>query len=50
MKRIVVILQTTCIVIVSMGIVTEITLGAEIGFILITVGTFAFAISAKLHK
>jgi hypothetical protein len=50
MTRTVIILQYICIVAVSLGILIELTFGATIGFLLITGGTFAFAIAAKLHK
>ncbi len=43
-------LQTLCIILVSMGIAYEIYYKAPLGYILIAVGSLAFAISTKIEK
>lgn len=43
-------LQTFCVISISFGIVIEALYGADIGFILITAGSLAFAISTKIHN
>lgn len=43
-------LQTMCVVIVTVGIVIEIYYGADLGFICITAGSLAFAVSTKIEK
>lgn len=43
-------LQTICIIMVTMGIIYEAHYGAHLGFVLITSGSLAFAISTKLHR
>lgn len=42
-------LQTICVVLVSFGIVVEYWYTADIGFLLITSGSLAFAISTKIE-
>ncbi len=44
------ILQTICVIIVSVGIVIEIYYGADIGFVCITAGGLAFGISTKIQS
>ena len=44
------ILQVFCVIIVSFGIVYECLYGADLGLILITVGSLAFAISTKIDN
>lgn len=43
-------LQILCIILVSIGILYEIYVGAPLGYILIAVGSLAFAVSTKLEK
>jgi len=43
-------LQTCCVILVSMGIAIEAHYGADLGFILISAGSLAFAVSTKIHK
>lgn len=43
-------LQLVCVVAISFGIVIEAVYGANIGFVLITTGSLAFAISTKIHN
>lgn len=43
-------LQTLCVVIVSAGIAIEIAYTADIGFLLITIGGLAFAVSTKIDN
>ena len=43
-------LQTLCIILVSIGIAYEIYSGAPLGYVLISVGSLAFAISTKIEK
>ena len=43
-------LQTLCIVLVSIGISYEIYFHAPLGYVLIAVGSLAFAVSTKLDK
>lgn len=43
-------LQTICVVIVTCGIVYEAIFRAPIGFILITAGSLAFAVSTKIEN
>ena len=42
-------LQVWCITLCSIGIVIELITGANMGFILITVGSLIFAISTKFE-
>ncbi|GAH01735.1 unnamed protein product [marine sediment metagenome] len=42
-------LQRTCIVLCGWGIVVEFAFGADLGFLLITVGSLAFALATKIH-
>lgn len=46
----VLILQIICILATGVGIYVEYTLGADVGYLLITAGAFSFAISTKLTK
>lgn len=43
------ILQTICVVMVAVGIGIEIYYKADLGFLLITAGGLAFAISTKIN-
>lgn len=43
-------LQGTCIVLVSMGVVVELVMGAELGYLLITIGALSFAVATKIHR
>ena len=43
-------LQTLCIILVSIGIAYEIYAKAPLGYILITMGSLAFAISTKIEE
>ena len=43
-------LQTLCIVLVSIGIAYEIYAGAPLGYVLISLGSLAFAVSTKIEK
>jgi len=50
MKTAIIILQILCILITSTGIYIEYIYEADIGFLLITTGSFTFAITTKLMK
>ena len=50
MKNAAFVLQTFCIIFTLTGIYIEFTYQANIGFLLLTVGSFTFAISTKLNK
>lgn len=50
MKIIALILQVLCIISVTFGIIIEYRYEADIGFLLITVAGFVFAVSEKLDK
>lgn len=50
MKTTIFILQIVCIVTTLGGIYIEYTYEANIGFLLITLGSFTFAVSTKLTK
>lgn len=43
-------LQTLCIILVSIGIAYEIYYKAPLGYVLLAVGSLAFAISTKIDK
>jgi len=43
-------LQTVCVVAVSIGIVIEAVYGAHVGFVLISAGSLAFGISTKIEN
>lgn len=43
-------LQIVCIFTVGIGIYIELTLGADLGYLLITAGSLLFAVSVKLTK
>ena len=43
-------LQGSCIVLVSLGVVIELAMGADLGFLLITIGALSFAVATKLHR
>ena len=43
-------LQTICVVLVSIGIAIEAYYYAHVGFVFITVGSLAFAISTKVGR
>ena len=43
-------LQGTCIVLVSMGIAVELVMGADLGYLLITIGSLSFAVATKIHR
>ena len=42
-------LQIGCIVAVGMGVGIELWFGAELGFLLITIGSLSFAVATKIH-
>ena len=50
MKTVIFILQIVCILITSAGIYIEYIYEAHIGFLLISVGSFTFAVTTKLMK
>ena len=50
MKTLFLILQITCIVLVTAGIFIEYNFQADLGFIFITAGAFAFALGEKFDK
>ena len=50
MTALIIILQVACIIAVTAGIVIEWLYGANLGFLLITIGAFFFAITTKLIK
>ncbi|MBA7587579.1 hypothetical protein ES708_29610 [subsurface metagenome] len=43
-------LQTICVIIVTVGIVVEAIHEADIGFVLITAGSLVFAVSTKIEN
>ena len=43
-------LQTACVVMVSVGVVMEICLGADVWYAVITMGALMFGISTKIEK
>ena len=43
-------LQTLCIVLVSIGIAYELYFDAPLGYVFIAVGSLAFAVSTKIEK
>lgn len=43
-------LQTICVILVSIGIAYEIYYNAPLGYVLIAVGSLAFAVSTKIDK
>ena len=50
MRTLYTILQSICIAAVTVGIMVEYKFEADIGFLLITIGSFAFALSTKVQK
>jgi len=50
MKTLFTVLQSLCIAAVTAGIMVEYKFEADIGFLLITIGSFAFALSTKIQK
>lgn len=44
------ILQIVCILVTGFGIYVEYTLGADVGYLLITAGSLIFAVTVKLTK
>lgn len=42
-------LQASCIVLVSIGVVIELAMGAQLGFLLITIGGLSFGVATKIH-
>jgi len=42
-------LQTICVIVVSIGIAVEITYEADFGFMCISIGSLAFGISTKIN-
>jgi len=50
MRTLALILQTLCILFVASGLAVEYWYQADTGFLLITAGTFIFAISVKVTK
>jgi len=49
MEELIAWLQTSCLVLVSMGVVIELTMGAELGYVLISTGALSFAVATKIH-
>jgi hypothetical protein len=43
-------LQVACIVSVGMGIGVELWFGANLGFVLITIGSGCFGVATKIHS
>jgi hypothetical protein len=43
-------LQVACVVIVGLGIGIELWYGAHLGFVLISIGSFSFAVATKIHS
>jgi len=50
MRRFVAPLQGSCIVLVSLGVMVELVMGADLGFLLITIGALSFAVATKIHR
>lgn len=50
MKYLIAILQVVCIALITWGILIEYNYEAHLGFIFITAGSLAFALSEKLDK
>jgi hypothetical protein len=42
-------LQVSCIVAVGMGVAVEFVFEADLGFLLITIGSLCFAVATKIH-
>lgn len=42
-------LQGGCIVLVSFGVVVELVMGAELGYLLVSAGSLSFAVATKIH-
>ena len=42
-------LQVACIVAVSFGVIIELMLGADLGYLLITIGGLSFGVATKIH-
>ena len=42
-------LQVACVVLVSLGIGVELWFGAELGFLLISIGGASFGVATKIH-
>jgi len=42
-------LQVACIVLVSFGIAVEFWMGADLGYLLITIGGLSFGVATKIH-
>ena len=42
-------LQAACIVLVSFGIIIELVMGADLGFLLISIGGLSFGVATKIH-
>ncbi len=43
-------LQIGCIVAVGMGVGVELWFGADLGYLLITIGALSFAVATKIHS
>ncbi len=43
-------LQGVCIVLVSLGVAVELVMGADLGYLLITIGALSFAVATKIHS
>ncbi len=43
-------LQISCIVLCSMGVGVELVFKADLGFLLVTIGSLAFAVSTKIES
>ena len=42
-------LQVACIVLVSLGVLVELLMGADLGYLLITIGGLSFGVATKIH-
>ena len=42
-------LQIACVVLVSFGVTVELWFGADLGFLLITIGGLSFGVATKIH-
>lgn len=49
-ERLVAPLQGTCIVLVTLGVGVELVMGADLGFLLVTIGALSFAVATKIHR
>ncbi len=49
MKGVVHHLQWVCIVLCSIGVTIELFMGADLGYLLITIGAVSFGVATKIH-